>query len=312
MESAELEKRTESRNLTVYDAENDAWVEVNAEQQRFAGYVHQQVLLGVFVSATAIKKVFDEKLYLALGCQSRDEYIETMLPYGKRQTYRLYAVANKFNSVLGNGDLMQLQGNNDKYLIDKTENVSLKSHLNNRTIEVQTLGELGINKLYELTKLDDDELKDLVKKNKVELGNGEYSLEDIKEMTGQELRKQMTEIRKKYQARLSLVEEENETLKEEKKLIEKQRYTDAERIKNAEDLESKYGAPASLLEDKKKMLEKARGLLNEFNQVIVRCGINIEDPEGIQSDLVDIIRKIDTVHQATIGVYEDVIGNVGI
>jgi len=302
MSESEEKKLPVLRN--VYDAENDKWIEVTREQQSMAAYVHQQVLLGVFVSAMAIKKVFDERLYLALGCQTRDEYIDMMLPYGRRQVYRLISIAEKFDGVYGN--LLQNKELADVGSTDSSKLVTLKS-LNSP--ELKEINDLGVTKLYELVKLDDDELSELVKKGKTKVNGNDISLEEIKDASAREVSKIISEAKKKMQSKIDQLTEDVSLLKEEKKLLDKRNKQLEERILNAEEIEKKYGGTASLIEHKREMLNKANSLLNDFNEVIIRTGINDEDPSGLQEDLVNLIRKIDEVHGRVSNYYQEVTVN---
>ena len=47
--------------MTVYDEETEKFVDVSPETQRLAAYVHQQGLMGAFISAVSLKKMWDEK-----------------------------------------------------------------------------------------------------------------------------------------------------------------------------------------------------------------------------------------------------------
>lgn len=281
----------QEKAFSVYDLENDKFVDVSLEQQRTAAYFHNQVLLGAFVSAIAIKRIFDDRLYLAMGCQSRDEYIENSLPFNRRQCYKLLAVADKFESVTKSFD-------NNNLLTDGKSNSS-------KEVQSTALGvsSLGIEKLYELSKIDDAEIDKLIKKGKIKIDGEDFSIDDLKEMSAKEVAHQIKKATKQYQEKLKKVETENIQLKETKKLLENENAHLIKENDEGKDAENTFGPVATTFKNKKERLNIARDLLNKFDNTIMRCGVTEEDPDGIQKDLVDIIAKVDEVHQRIIDVF---------
>lgn len=283
---------------SVFDGETGEMAEVTAEGQRMASYLHQQVLLGVFISATAIKKMFDEKLYLALGCQTKEEYCLT-LPYGYRQANKLYQIAAKFEDVSKNLIGEGFTGISSSGML---ENMNSSSHLNEKDI-----ASLGITKLYQLTRLEDENIKELIKEGKTELGGGEISIEEIKEMSAKEVSRTVSEATKKYKAKIAQLTEENALLSAEKKQTEKELSALKEKEIELEEIENKYGPTASKLEHKRKKLDEARALLNDFSETIIRTGISAEDPATLRRDMQDLIKKINETYEVILLQFEDVI-----
>ena len=284
----------------ILDHESGKFIDITADMQRTASFVHQQILMGAFISAVSIKKMFDDKLYLGMNCTSRDEYIDTMLPFGRSQAYKLYKVASKFNAVsqslTGNG-LTQISSSETLEIVQSTA-------LNGKAAEISSL---GIEKLYELTKLDDDDIKDLIKKGKVKLEDGDITIEDIKDATAKELSRIVKEQTKKYRDENSKLREEVELIKAEKQTAEKKLAKLENRKEELDEIESKYGAVASLTADKKDHLKRSNDLLNDFIETFVRAGITADDPESLRKDCQDLIRKIDEIHQRALAVYDTVI-----
>jgi hypothetical protein len=296
MKNAELTKPT----MQVFDTEKNDWVTITVEEHTTASYVHQQIYIGAIVSAMAIKKMFDGKLYIAMGCQNKEDYIDTMLPFGRTQTYKLVAIASKFQKVLPDA--------NSKLLL--SDNKSEVVHSGGQTdLELQNL---GVNKLYELASLEDDELTQLLKKGKVKVGDGEITIDDVRDQSAKEFSKQIAELRKKYSSKISQLSEDNETLKEELIIKDKTNRKLQQRLLDAEELELKYGPGASLLEHKKANINKAREMFNDAIEYLVRSNVNVEDPQSVQKDLCDTIRKIDELHQRAESYFNEVIANVSL
>ncbi len=294
-----VQKKNENA-LTILDQETGQFVEVTHETQRLASYVHNQVLMGAFISAVSIKKIFDEKLYLGLNCGSKDEYCSTMLPFGIRQAQRLYQIANKFDAVskslTGNGLIQITSG-------DTLENTTLMSH----DLNANELAQLGMAKLYELTKLEDENIKDLIKEGKTKVADHELLIEEIKDASAKELSKIISETTKKYKSKISQLTEEVALLKEEKNSIEKDFEKLQAKKEEIDEIEMQYGPTASLLADKKRRLSNASALLNEFVETFVKAGVTDEDPESIRRDVQDLIRRIDEVHSRCSSIYDTVI-----
>lgn len=297
---------TQKISLQVFDAEDQKWKEVSQKEQIFASHIHNQVMTGVFYSAAALTKMIDEKLYIAMGCESRDEYIDTMLPYSRRQAYTLLAIGRKFSGILG-GSTEQ------KMIEDGSVHSSALNEEGESAEKVHTsaLNGLGIKKLYELTKFDDDEINELMNTGSTMVNGNQITLEELKESSAKEVTKRIAEVKKQYTGKISQLQEEVKQLKEEKKIFEILEQKNAEKLNTAFELEKKYGGVASKLEDKQERIQEAYKLLNDFAETLVRCGVSEQDPLVMQQQLVDLIRQVDGVYNRIQLEYEKVIVNIG-
>ncbi len=303
----EIEIRPKN-TLEVFDAETQEWKKISQNEQQLASYMHNQIMAGVYYSAAALTKMLDEKLYIALGCESRDEYIDTMLPYSRRQAYILLAIGRKFSGILGGISQNKLISAGSD---DGVQERALNDNMSENTeigVHERALNELGIKKLYEMTKFEDSEIEELLNTGSTRINGNDFSLEEIKEKSAKDLSIKMAQVKKQYSGKISQLQEEISMLKEEKKLLLK----NEEQVKTAVELEKLYGAPASKLEDKKSRLNKSFSLLNDFIETFARCGITTEDPELVQQQAVDLVRQIDSVYTRAQGVIGDVIANVSL
>ena len=272
--------------LTVYDADEDKLVEVSKEQQLEAMAVFQQIQAGVFISALGIKRMVDKKLYLAMNIQSKDQFLSTLEAFGRRQAYKLLAVATKFENVFGERLLaMNTAGSNT---------------------DADKFNGMGIEKLYEITRLDDAEIVELSEGGEVEIGDQKMSLDDIKSMGFRELEKQFSKAKKKMQDELSLMNEENKLLKEEIKLKNKQIETADQKMEDAKELEIKYGPAAKTIANKDFLLKECMDNLNEFNDYIIKANVLANDPERIRKQLTDIVKKMNTVAKIVNEAYQEI------
>lgn len=280
---ADLQKSEERKTLQVFDLELNDFVQVTPAEQELALRVHNKILMGTFICAMGIQKMFDEKLYLGLGFSSREEYIENS-PISRRQAYRYYAIASKFAPLLS--DIEQkvptLALSDNESQMQLTENA-------------ESLQGLGIAKLYELTKVDDDELESLAKNGSMKLGDETVTVEDLNEMKLKEMVQKLSEVKGKFNSKIQQLSEEVKMLKAEGKNTSAATVDD-EKIKNAQALELKYGAVATKLADKEYLINQARKALNDFEVYLNNSNVEIDDPKGLQEDLLDLIRKADEIH----------------
>jgi polyhydroxyalkanoate synthesis regulator phasin len=281
-----------SKNIVgeILDQESGKFVDITADMQRHASYVHNQVLMGAFISAVSIKKMFDDKLFLGMNCSSRDEYIDTMLPFGRRQAYKLYQVANKFDAVsqslTGNG-LVQIGSGDTSEIVQSTA-------LEGKAPEISSI---GIEKLYELTKLEDDDLKDLIKKGKIKIDGADVTIEDIKDTTAKELSRILKESTQKYKSKIAQQGEDINLLKEEMKSNEKELARLRKKDEDLDLIQKQYGPMATLIGQKKNYLNDAEKYLDIFQKIFINAGITEDDPEALRQHCQDIVRKIDQYHK---------------
>lgn len=261
-----------SNEMTVFDGDKQDFVKVSKEQQLSAGYIHQQIAMGVFITALAIKKMYDEKLYLAFNCSTREEYADTMLPFGRRQAEKYYRIADKFKEYL-------------------PENANLSSQIEG---DVQ---ELGIAKLYELTKIEDEDLRTVMSGGNLTGADGnKYSLEDINDMSARELSKRIQEIKSKYTSRISNFEEENKLLKAERESDKELVESAKEQTEHAHKLEIMYGGGASLLKDKEACLQAARDHFRRAWESLESANITEKDPVQLQREVPEILNGYLELH----------------
>jgi hypothetical protein len=257
--------------ITTYDAEQDKMISLTRKQIHLAGVLHQQMTFGVFITAVALKRMKDEKLYLALNCQSFNEYLLTMSPIGRVQAYAYVKIAERFQQFLPEiGQEGVREGVRD---VQSTEHIE----------------DLGIQKLYELTRLDEVDFNEVID------GKGNFSLEEVKEMTVREFREEITKMKKakdKYLSKSAQLDEENKLLFQENETLKKQVEEADKKIKILKDLETTLGAKATKLAEKRELLERSREALALCERYLFQTGINCDDPADLRKDLSDYIHRI--------------------
>lgn len=138
------------------------------ERQNRAAQLTQRILANGSIAANSmiemgrdLKTVRDERLFTELGFGSFEEYCEKKVGIGKRHGYNFIQVYEKF----GEEKLQQLQG-------------------------------LGITKLLEIAKLDDEDAEDLMRNN------------DVSGLSTSELSAEVEKYKNKYEQLTMLLEEE--------------------------------------------------------------------------------------------------------
>lgn len=309
--SKALVKSEPVQTLTVYDEENQKYIEVNREIQVLAAQTHQEVLMGVFTSAVAIKKMFDNKLYLGLGYQSREDYIANGLPIARRQAYAYYQIASKMDSAV-----KLLRAENAEF--DENSNpVVHSSALTQNTEQLlpnengwSELGKLGVKKLYEITTLEDDELATLLKSGKVSLDGGDIDLNELIDLTAKQVAQKVAAARKRDKAEISRLSEKIKLTESEQK--DRAKLVDQLSKENgdAKKIEAMYGPKASLIKDKFERVSMARTLLNEFAMTTRNCGVDENDPAELRNELRTLLKSISELHEELTDAYMESIGDV--
>lgn len=297
-------------NEVVLNGDTGEMVSISPEQRAKATMLNGRVLLGVYYSAMALKQLCDEKLYLALGYGTQTEYLSTGLPFGMRQAFKYLKIAEKFENVF---NLLP-----DSNLPAGLLSNGLESELeftNKADTDVQgdmaaKFQQLGVQKLYQLTQFDDDDLLTLVRDGKVSTENGTISFEELQDLTAKQLALEVKKVSGKFQDKIKHLNSRIAVLEEENKLLSSEAKTQADKIAYAEDIEQKYGAIASKTEDKRKHLTEASNHLYDCRELILRCGISTDDVISLQNDLVVFVNIIRDLHTTIAEMYGEVILNV--
>mgnify|MGYP001033587445 CR=1 FL=1 len=315
----EIQRLSHAGSITVFDAEENKYVEITAEKQKTAAFVHQQIVLSSFATALSIKKMFDEKLYLAFGCSTREEYAETMLPFGYRQANKYYRVASRFEPLL------QLKGNSssteerkstspEKWNSSSTEERKSTSpekwnSSSTNTENLEKIKGLPINTLDTLIReLDDEEIDELINKGKIENEDISLTIDTIKELSQREAQKEIAKFKRKFSDKINQQEQEIKLLKAENKILLKEKSILNEKFESLEKEYIVHGPKAQLIEEKNKTLDSAFKQLIDFNLTFVRANIKESDPDALKSKVIDLFDQIEEVKLRFMMSYDFILG----
>lgn len=172
LKTALQKAKGESTEITVANETTD-------HRKQMAMEAHIQVVSGAIISALALKRIKDDQLYLEMGFDHFNQYVETKLPFGRQQAYAYLAVADSF-SVSDQSD----------------------------TAIPENITSLGMAKLHQLSKTVDHAGQALLENGEIELPDGTIlTVPEIESITVKQLKKELAEAKKKA-AKSTLLEEQ--------------------------------------------------------------------------------------------------------
>ncbi len=287
-----------TKDYQVLNIETNKWVRITPEERKYANYIYQQFQISSVFTAIALKKIFDKKLYIALGYESKEDFILNGTNYSRAQAYRLAKVADKLS-----GYLPQLDQNIP--ISGQIPEEAASTIQNNNISPQKDLSGLGITKLIELSKLEEDELEQFINKGSIGEDDDQLTFDEFKDITVRKAAKELEVRTKSYKRKIKDLEDKNSALKEDKKKLESEIDGMQRMVNDAKDLELKYGAPASLSEAKKDLLSEVDNLINEIAVRLKKADVTIRDAEKVQDRFRLILKSLDEV-RATFKIhYED-------
>lgn len=242
---------------------------ISTERQDRAAQLTQRILANGSIAANSmiemgrdLKTVRDERLFTELGFGSFEEYCEKKVGIGKRHGYNFIQVYEKF----GEEKLQQLQG-------------------------------LGITKLLEIAKLDDEDVEDLMKSN------------DVAGLSTRELSAEVEKYKNKYEQLTLLLDEEKSKnaesaslesqVEELKKQLEAAHQANENMKSGAHEAEKHFAEQkATLLKEKEELSEQIRELESRPAE---KAEITEEERNAlIQKGRQEMIKEKDKVWSAVV------------
>lgn len=201
-------------------------VEVSSEER------HQRALIldakledALLESYQYMAEMIDEKLYKELGYQTAREYFEAK-QISVYQAYRFALIGRTYEPYLNSKD------------------------------HKKTIYELGTSKIEVIARKLDDQVDRLMKDGKIQIGDEEYTDEEIKQFSFRELDERIKKMSKKV--------EDYEVIREQKKNAELERDHLKQRNKELEERDEKYRERSSEIEAVTSDLEAAEKAFNDF------------------------------------------------
>jgi len=256
----------EKNKMVVYDDHSEKNVVVTVEMQEAAWFEHDKIKGSIMQIASSLHRIKEKKLYLALGFNNFKDYCESA-GFSKRSGYRYAAIG------------------------DGVEQLGLEPGEQNSALGgTNTLESLGVKKMYELFRLSQDQINQLLSGEEIAGGNGEkISLKDLQDMnvaTASKVVSGMTKSKKDNQ--VGKLKADNALLNAEKKALMDQIKSMEKEVAAARTLEDKYGPTDTRLKDKLARLGQAQEHLGGFYRAINKAGVNPDDPP----DVLDIFSAL--------------------
>lgn len=255
----------EKQTFVVFDEDSQQNVKITPAMRDEALSVHNRIQGALFEIASALHEIQEKRLYLAMGFSSFKDYY-TSYGFSRSSVYRQKRIGEKF-PTWGTLD-------------EKTE---------------QLLQSLGAHKLYEFTRLSQDQVKLLLEGNSIDNGNGEsIDLEEFKSSTVSEVSKKVSSIlQPKDKKEINKIKADNELLKAEKKALLKKIERMEQDVKDARELEAKYGPKERSLKAKRASLNEATTALGKFYTALNSAGIEADDPIEVIDVFTALVTSIE-------------------
>lgn len=265
--TCEKEEPMEQQTFSTEVAESNS--QISTERQERAVKLTRQIISNGNIAASCmvemgrdLKTVRDERLFSEMGYESFEEYCEKKVGVGKRHGYNFIQVFERF----GEEKLAQLQG-------------------------------LGITKLLDMAKLDDEEVSDLMQNN------------NVAELSTRELSAKIEEYRNKYeQLTLQLEEEKSknaESASLESQVEELRKQLEAARLANENMKSGAHNAEKHFEEQKAALLKEKKALSEQIRELESRPAEKAEIPEEERNALIqkgrqEMIKEKDKVWSAVV------------
>ncbi len=271
----------------VYDADSGEMVDLTEPQVELAHDLHRRLEAASIFTGLALLKIRQDRLYLALGHASFNDYISSALPFGRTSAYNFMQVAERIQPLLPASTLESTGG----VIVQRVGQDGDDDGLSNE------LESLGIRKLLQITKASDSVLDQVVREGKVVMPDGEteYSLEDLRDMTSAEVRRVMEDARMERDAYRARIQQLEEKLRLEKS----ERQADADKLKKAESLidearhlEALYTRDKLTYEQTETLLQEAQHHLFESRRRLMNVELTEESGEGLKKLLRECIDEI--------------------
>lgn len=225
----------------ITDEDTGEVVEITPLFRDEALQVHGQIEGAFWQMATALHRIVEDRLYLALGYTSFRKYCSDTLPFKFRQAYNYALVGEKFGLRLLKDD-------------------------NSVHSSAQSLESLGIKKLQLIASKAEDQIEKLISEGKIKVDGEDLSEEELTNRKVSELKEMLKNSDKKAQRA--------ELLEEQKKNVEMERDSLAQEKKDLKEWKDKHQERAEQQDEIEAILKRAFNLKREVMREITKLGVD--------------------------------------
>ncbi len=227
---------------TVYDQATHEQVEITVEDQALAIDLHNRVFMNVIDTACAVSQIHSRRLYVQLGYNHFNEYVEKSLPFGTRQAYSYVLIGARLEPRLltmgadSTGAIAQIGMAKLKTLTENISDADLDKFVKGEEFMAADGTMVSIDKLTEKSVRD---WKEKFKGATTELGRTKADLETTKKELADALKSQSgdTTVAQELATKLEKVTAKFERLQGERKKAEQ---AEKQLAKASEEAESAY------------------------------------------------------------------------
>ncbi|MEQ9279451.1 MAG: hypothetical protein RLN83_08125 [Balneola sp.] len=228
----------------ITDEETGEVVEITSDLRDEALQVHGQIEGAFWQLATALSRIKNDKLFLALGYTSFKGYCKDTLPFGVRNAYHYAIVGERIGARL-------LESN-------KSTNPGSQSKLE----------EMGIKRLRLIATKAEDQIESLINEGKISLDDIDLTSDDIANMTVKALKDQL-EKEKTKSGKYELVSEQKKMLELEKEVLLKEQEEFKKRDQKYREASVTYDEMERDIVDATEAFAEAQKLLNRIETSLV-------------------------------------------
>jgi len=297
--------RAEKQAMMVFDDESQAVVKVTKEMQDRAWAAHENLKSGILQVAKSLFQIKSEKLYLALGFNSFQDYFINA-GFGKTNAYRHLAIGQVFSLTAGK-NVPTVGHENETFPRGNAEGETFpRGNAEGETFprgnaegenvptwdpdNLDELQSLGVHKLYDITRFTREQINELLAGGTIFGLNGDsLNLEELRQMSAADAGKKISEMmKKKDKEKISTLKGDVALLKEEKRAL-------LQRIKNLENemdhakqLREKYEPIDRSIQAKTAALRQASKDFASFLRNMNGVQIEANDP----ADLIELFKTL--------------------
>ena len=276
-----------------YDADTGTWLPVTAAMREREQRIRHAWAMTRHMQAVVVHTVFSEKLYLAAGYETREQYVEDALGISRSAAYNLAAVGRTFGRYLpGLPDGLPALGIEG----EKVQTFGLET---SDTAEV--VQGTSVSTLTQLASLDDETMDELLRGDTLTLDSGRtVTLSDLRSATAREAQTLVKALKKEYRDRLSR-DQERAIAAEQERDVYAERLDDAQKQADVGyALELKYGPIQARAEAQMRLISDAREQITRLAVTLGRIGPDESDepiplPAAVESDIVALIGRLHEV-----------------
>ena len=275
-------ERIEALGSDAYDAASGEWKTVSPAMVERERQMREAWGLSKLMQAVVVREVFDNRLYLAAGCETREEYAEQVLNCGRTTAHNLYKTASRLGPFLPSADGLRQLAAGDVQPVEHGEVGAL-------------LVDTPISNLYELVKLDDDDLDSILDGSALTLADGRtVSVEDFKRASRREATDLVKDLKREYRAKLAR-DQERADLAEAERDVYRERAEEAEgTVSTLRDGERLWGPRQLHAEGQIKLMESAEQHLKALGLAVDQIDPDADVPDAVARAAASLLHRFET------------------